>query len=642
MPDERQELGRINWSECFPFTQLFRSFRLAVHPAKLGLALAAVLVLYGAGRLMDGIWGTRVVVDAAATEMVPATEVEAFMKLPPDAFRQWRRDAEERRVAADARLVMQTISDLSGKADRARELAADGRVYGRIEDELDRKLKDAAEVLTNRLQSSLEIVAKRIEAMTGQQKRREQEALPARRLDLKQAHDALLIMLTKGRQNVPEHLSVNGALDRLLVANRGLTEAKAKQEDAKRLSEDRDTLGEALRLRAAMDEAGSRRGGRIFDTMMNHGIVSFGLGVRSVLAGKFWVDDRPDELPGLVGSIKRALLGGVWFFKVHWLFAIIYLAIWLVVWSLAGGAICRIAALHAARDEKISLTEAVKFSLDKFVSFLTAPLIPVILLVVIGAVTFAGGLVGGIPWVGELLAGVLWFLALVAGLIMALVAIGAVGGVHLMYPTVATEGSDAFDAISRSYSYIYSKPWRTAWYLLVAIVYGTICFLFVKFMAFLLLRLAHLAAALGMNIDGAGRLATYGKLEAIWSAPTWSGPFFGGFFGVPLTTTEGIAAILMSIVVFIVVGLVVAFVVSFFFSASTVMYLLLRREVDATDFADVYIEEEQEQADEDVPPVEAEAEQQPAEAPEAVEPTEEQAPEQQGEGTEGGETEDKS
>lgn len=118
MPDERQELGRINWSECFPFTQLFRSFRLAVHPAKLGLALAAVLVLYGAGRFMDGIWGTRVVVDAAATEMVPATEVEAFMKLPPDAFRQWRRDAEERRVAADARLVMQTISDLSDKADR--------------------------------------------------------------------------------------------------------------------------------------------------------------------------------------------------------------------------------------------------------------------------------------------------------------------------------------------------------------------------------------------------------------------------------------------------------------------------------------------------------------------------------------------
>ena len=228
---------------------------------------------------------------------------------------------------------------------------------------------------------------------------------------------------------------------------------------------------------------------------------------------------------------------------------------------------------------------------------------------------------------------------------MALVAIGAVGGIHLMYPTVATEGSDAFDAISRSYSYIYSRPWRTAWYLLVSIVYGTICFLFVKFLAFLLLRLAHLAAALGMNIDGAGRLATYGKLEAIWSAPTWSGSFFGGFFGVPLTTTEGIAAILMSIVVFIVVGLVVAFVVSFFFSASTVMYLLLRREVDATDFADVYVEEEEATEDE-APAVEveaeAEAEPKPAEAPEAVEPTEEQAPEQQGEGTEGGETEDKS
>jgi len=641
MPDERQELGRINWSECFPFTQLFRSFRLAVQPAKLGLALAAVLVLYGAGRLMDGIWGTRVVVDTVATETMPATEVEAFMKLPPDAFRQWCRDAEERRVAADARLVMQTIGDLSDKADRARELAEEGQVYDRIADELDRKLEDATKVLKSRLRTSLEIVAKRVEAMTGPQKRRAQEALPARQLELKQAHDALLIMLTKGRHKVPEHMSINGALDRLLVANTALTEAKAKQEAAKGRSEDRATLGEALRLRAAMDEAGSRRGGYIFDSMMSHSITSFDLGVRSVLAGKFWVDDRPGELPGLVGSIKRGLLGGVWFFRVHWLFAIIYLAIWLIVWSLAGGAICRIAALHAAQDEKISLTEALKFSLDKFVSFLTAPLIPVILLVVIGAVTFVGGLVGGIPWVGELLAGVLWFLALLAGLVMALVAIGAVGGIHLMYPTVATEGSDAFDAISRSYSYIYSRPWRTAWYLLVSIVYGTICFLFVKFLAFLLLRLAHLAAGLGMNLDGAGRLATYGKLEAIWSTPTWSGPFFGGFFGVPLTTTEGIAAVLMSIVVFIVVGLVVAFVVSFFFSASTVMYLLLRREVDATDLADVYVEEKEPTEDEG-PAVEAEAEPKPEEASEAVEPAEEQASEQQEEGEEGGEAEDKS
>jgi hypothetical protein len=174
-----------------------------------------------------------------------------------------------------------------------------------------------------------------------------------------------------------------------------------------------------------------------------------------------------------------------------------------------------------------------------------------------------------------------------------------------MYPTIATEGSDAFDAISRSFSYIYSRPWRLGWYLLVSVVYGTICLLFVKFLAFLLLRLAHAAAGLGMNFDGASKLATYGKLDAIWGAPAWGVSLFGEFGHVPLGGAELIAAILIAVFVFLVIGTVVAFVASFFFSASTVMYLLLRREVDATDLEDVYVEEEEEPFE---PPADSEGE----------------------------------
>ena len=38
---------------------------------------------------------------------------------------------------------------------------------------------------------------------------------------------------------------------------------------------------------------------------------------------------------------------------------------------------------------------------------------------------------------------------------------GTVGGFGLMYPTVAVEGSDSFDAISRSFSYVFARPWRS-------------------------------------------------------------------------------------------------------------------------------------------------------------------------------------
>src|SRR5688500_8896048 len=56
MADEAQTIRAINWREVFPFTNLFRAFRIAVHPSKLVLALAALLVLYLGGRIMDAVW----------------------------------------------------------------------------------------------------------------------------------------------------------------------------------------------------------------------------------------------------------------------------------------------------------------------------------------------------------------------------------------------------------------------------------------------------------------------------------------------------------------------------------------------------------------------------------------------------------
>src|SRR5687768_7537982 len=59
MADEPQQIRGINWRETFPFTHLFRAFRIAVHPSKLMLGLIALLALYAGGRLLDGIWSPR-------------------------------------------------------------------------------------------------------------------------------------------------------------------------------------------------------------------------------------------------------------------------------------------------------------------------------------------------------------------------------------------------------------------------------------------------------------------------------------------------------------------------------------------------------------------------------------------------------
>src|SRR5204863_6959287 len=56
MADESHVVRGINWRETFPFTQIFRAFRVAIHPTKLILALVALIAIYFGGWLLDSIW----------------------------------------------------------------------------------------------------------------------------------------------------------------------------------------------------------------------------------------------------------------------------------------------------------------------------------------------------------------------------------------------------------------------------------------------------------------------------------------------------------------------------------------------------------------------------------------------------------
>ena len=56
MADQPLELRRINWSDCCAFTHIFRSFRMAIQPGKLGLALIGVILTFVWGWMLDGAW----------------------------------------------------------------------------------------------------------------------------------------------------------------------------------------------------------------------------------------------------------------------------------------------------------------------------------------------------------------------------------------------------------------------------------------------------------------------------------------------------------------------------------------------------------------------------------------------------------
>ena len=284
------------------------------------------------------------------------------------------------------------------------------------------------------------------------------------------------------------------------------------------------------------------------------------------------------DLPGVKANITECFTTVGEVLTNHYLYCIIFFVITLAVVSVAGGAICRIAALQFARGEKPGLTEALRFSAKRFTSFFTAPLAPLAIIIFIGLFIFLLGLMGNIPRVGELIMGIFMLLALIAGALIAVVLIGAVAGFNLMFPAVAYDDSDCFDAISRSFSYVYAKPWRMGFYTAIAVVHGAICYMFVRFFAFLLLWATYWFLQLGVLGDNS-------KLTAIWQKPG-----FGNLRGLLVLPggTESVAAFLVYLCLLAVVGLIASFIISFYFSANTIIYSLMRNRADNTALEDIY------------------------------------------------------
>src|SRR4029453_8691076 len=98
--------------------------------------------------------------------------------------------------------------------------------------------------------------------------------------------------------------------------------------------------------------------------------------------------------------------GRVWLMRPPPVYFVVFTLMFLTIWAVFGGAISRIAAVHVARDEKISVRQALRFSISKVLSFLFAPLIPLLIILVIGVIVSATGWVLlPIPVAGPLLTG---------------------------------------------------------------------------------------------------------------------------------------------------------------------------------------------------------------------------------------------
>lgn len=290
----------------------------------------------------------------------------------------------------------------------------------------------------------------------------------------------------------------------------------------------------------------------------------------------------------------------------------------LATWGLFGGAITRMAAVQLARKEKISIKEALHFAWTRYVSFFSAPLFPMLFVLGILVLLTIYGLFHMIPVFGDIVVdGLGWPLVLLAGIVMAVILVGLVGW-PMMYATISTEGSDSFDALSRSYSYVFQCPWHYAWNSAVAIAYGMALVFFVGFMGSFMVYLAKWGVG---QTPGAKRfdrephyLFVYAPVSYQWRELLLQGSPAVDENGRPdearyqtyihgeekdgvrlggLQWYNQIGAYLVGFWVGLMFLMVIGFGYSYFWSASTIIYLLMRRQVDDTELDEVYLEEDE-------------------------------------------------
>jgi len=148
-------------------------------------------------------------------------------------------------------------------------------------------------------------------------------------------------------------------------------------------------------------------------------------------------------------------------FALAWWETVVTALLFLAVWSFFGAAILRTAALKLTREEPLSLREALKFGGKNGPSFLLAPVLVVAFALFFVACNALAGLLMSIPLVGSsLLALFLFPLVLVSSLLVVLAVLGGFVGLPLMWAGIAIEQNGPLEALSRSFSYIFARPFR--------------------------------------------------------------------------------------------------------------------------------------------------------------------------------------
>jgi hypothetical protein len=221
--------------------------------------------------------------------------------------------------------------------------------------------------------------------------------------------------------------------------------------------------------------------------------------------------------------------------------------------------------------------------------YFSAPLFPLLGVALLALMLLPLGWIM-IANVGVVIAGVTWGLVLLVGFLAAILLLGLLFGWPLMWVAIsAEERGDAFEGLQRSYAFTFGRPLHYLFYAVLTVLLGALGWLLVWFFSETIAEWSYWGVSWGTE-------ASENRLQTIRQAVEGTGG--GG-------TALGFGGFLIGLWVKLLRTVAVGFVYSFFWCAASAIYLLLRRDVDQTEFDDVFVAEEEDR--EALPPLEDEA-----------------------------------
>lgn len=262
----------------------------------------------------------------------------------------------------------------------------------------------------------------------------------------------------------------------------------------------------------------------------------------------------------------------LWQGGFHW-FISLFGFLLICVMCIGGGAISRMQACWHSRSERLSVGEAIDFSIFRWRTLLRAVLAPAMFVAALTIVLMLMGFILlNVPWL-NLIGGLLYGILLLIGLLISIIAVGYAACFPMLIPAVVVEDCGGSEAIQRSFAYLFSKALSYLGYLVVLVVSLVLGYLVVRLIANLTLDFtANLTGVFTFNQS----LHSAGSPQGI-VIPT-----------IGLSWYEYSTGWFISVWETVVHDLTIGWVFSGFFSASTMLYLLMRNTCDGQDSRDIW------------------------------------------------------